>query len=161
YPCVTMANPNYEEIECKFLDVDAFALEKKLLELGAKKVPRRLFRRQVLDFPDWRLDKKYSWLRVRDEGNRVTASFKKRIGVAESMQDGGMHEIEIIVDDFNHAINLFKALGLISKFYEENYRTAYELDGVEVVVDEWPLIPPYAEIEGESWEKVEATARKL
>src|SRR5690554_386412 len=118
-----MPSNTYEEIECKFLDINPKLLDTKLLELGAKKIPRRLFRRQVLDFPDWRLDKDYSWLRVRDEGTRVTASFKKRTGVAESMQDGGMHEIEIVVDDFNHAINLFKALGLGNKFYEENYRT--------------------------------------
>lgn len=156
-----MSKPDYEEIECKFLDINPVELDKKLASLGAKKTPRRLFRRYVLDFPDWRLDNDHSWLRVRDEGSKVTMSFKKRYGIAKSMQDGGMKEIEVIVDNFDHTVNLFKAVGMVHKFYEENYRTTYDLDNVEIVIDEWPLIPPYVEIEGESWSEVEEMSKKL
>lgn len=36
-----------------------------------------------------------------------------------------------------------------------------DLDGVEVVIDEWPFLYPYIEIEGDSEYRVRSTAEKL
>ena len=44
---------------------------------------------------------------------------------------------------------------------QENKRTRYHLDGVEIDIDTWPLIPSYVEIEGHSEEEVLATINKL
>lgn len=151
----------FEEIECKFLDIDTEELERQLKGLGAKRQFSRLFRRRVFDYPDLRLDAEGAWLRVRDEGDKVTMSFKQRLGVKSSGNDDGMKEIEVTVGDFEKMAVMLEAIGMKPKFYEENRRTAYELDGVEVVIDEWPLIPPYVEIEGSSWEEVDRTADKL
>jgi adenylate cyclase class 2 len=151
----------FEEIECKFLDIDAEGLERQLKDLGAERRFSRLFRRYVFDYPDLRLNAESAWLRVRDEGDRVTMSFKQRLGVKPGGNDDGMKEIEVTVSDFEKMAALLEAIGMKPKFYEENRRTAYELDGVEVVIDEWPLIPPYVEIEGPSWEEVDEVAGKL
>ena len=156
-----MSKDNFEEIECKFLDVDSELVIKKLTELGAEFEFKKLFRRYVFDFPDLRLNAQKSWLRVRDEGHRTTISFKQRIGVNDGQNDEGMKEIEISTDDFDKSAELFKAIGMTPKFYEENWRTQYKLDGVEITIDEWPLIPPYVEIEADDWPKVDAMAVKL
>ena len=47
------------------------------------------------------------------------------------------------------------------EFYFENKRTRYILDGVELDIDEWPLLEPYIEIEGESYDQVYAIATRL
>lgn len=156
-----MSRSKFEEIEYKFLEVDPQEIDAKLLALGATKQPRRLFRRYVMDFPDKRLAAKNGWLRVRDEGDRITIAYKERQGVQVGQPDQGMREVEFTTDNFDNAVELLKTITLNPKFYEENYRTAYQLDGVEIVVDEWPLIPPYVEIEGDSLEAVEVMSQRL
>jgi len=147
-----------EEIEVKFLDIDKTQLEKQLVDLGAKKVGDWLYRRQVFDYPDLRLDKQGAWLRLRDEGDAVRLCFKQRVGWKPGSNQGdddGMQEIEIVVEDFNKTAQLIRELGLVDKFYFENRRTRYVKDGVEFDIDEWPLINPYLEIESDSWDKVD------
>lgn len=155
------AMSDFEEIECKFLEVDPKELEKKLKKLGATREFKRLFKRYVFDFPDLRLNDQSSWLRVRDEGDKVTMAFKQRLGVVEGQSDQGMHEVEVEVSSFEHTAKLLRAIGMKPKFYEENWRTQYRLGDVEFMIDEWPLIPPYVEIEADSWGKVDAAAQKL
>ncbi len=151
----------FEEIECKFLDVDVSGLRSKLAKLGASKRFTRVFKRYIFDFPGWPLDQNNSWLRVRDEGDKVTVSFKQRQGVKKGQNDAGMKEVEVSVDDFEKMAEVFRSIGMVTKFYEENRRTLFELDGVEVAIDEWPMIPPYVEIEGPSWAQVDGVAKKL
>ena len=45
--------------------------------------------------------------------------------------------------------------------YQENKRERYMFDGVECDIDTWPLLDPYLEIEGSSWDKVYETVEKL
>lgn len=151
----------FQEIECKFLDIDIPLIEQKLIGLGFKKKYKKLFKRYVFDYPDRRLNSDNAWLRVRDEGGQTTMTFKQRTGVGELGADGGMREIEVTVDDFRRAGEILEAIGMEIKFYEENWRTLYERDGVEVSIDEWPLIPAYLEIEASSWGIVDSTATKL
>lgn len=151
----------FEEIEAKFLDIDSRDIENKLKALGARKEFKRLFRRYVFDYPDLRLHAKNAWLRIRDEGDRVTMTYKQRQGVTEGQSDTGMTEVEVVVSDFEHTAEILRAMGMKQKFYEENRRTQYRLGDVEFCIDEWPLIPPYLEIESDSWEKVDEAAKKL
>jgi adenylate cyclase class 2 len=67
-----------EEIEVKFLNVDVKALEAKLAAIGASKSFERMYRRKVYDFPDLRLNAQRAWIRVRDEGEKVTMGCKQR-----------------------------------------------------------------------------------
>jgi adenylate cyclase class 2 len=151
-----------EEIEAKFLNIDKQAFEEKLVLLGATKVGDYNYKRKIYDYPDQRLDAKGAWVRLRDEGDKVTMTYKEHMGsVSDSLRDGTVKEIEIVVSDFKIGDALLHALGLVQYMYKENKRTRYMLDGVEVDIDSWPLIPPYVEIEGSSWEEVEAIAVKV
>src|ERR1044072_9268520 len=123
-----------EEIEVKFLDIDVAALEKKLLEIGAVKVGEYFYKRQVFDFPGFPLNAQGAWVRLRDEGDKVTFGFKKRIGYEKhdgSGSDEGTEEVEVTVSDFEKTRELLHRIGLIDKFYQENRRIRYEQDGVE------------------------------
>ncbi len=152
-----------EEIEIKFLEVNREILEQKLVSLGATKVGEYHYRRIVFDYPDFRLDKQSSWLRLRDEGDKTMLTFKRRLKHEgqTSGNDVGMYEKETEVGDFETTREVILKLGLVEKMYQENKRTRYILDGVECDIDTWPLLPPYLEIEGKTWDEVYAIAKKL
>jgi adenylate cyclase class 2 len=99
-----------EEIEIKFLEVDPEAMEMTLVRVGAEKKYDRIFRDRVFDFPGWPLDKNKSWLRLRDKGDKITLSYKKRFGVSKT-GDAGLEEVEIEVDDFEVTTTLLEKWG--------------------------------------------------
>jgi adenylate cyclase class 2 len=147
-----------EEKEVKFLNVNKEELENKIAGLGATKEGDYFYKREVFDYPDFRLDKNGAWLRLRDEGNRITLSYKQRLGIKSedgSISDESMKEVEIVVNDFEKTAVLLKELGFIEKHYAENKRTRWRKDGVEFDIDTWPALEPYLEIESSTWEKVD------
>lgn len=147
-----------QEFEVKFLDIDVDATREKLKSIGAKKVGEFFYKRLSFDFPDLRLNKQNAWIRLRDEGDRVTLTWKKRIGATSqdgSTSDQGMEEIETIVGDFDETAKILRAIGMTEKFYQENRRERWEKGDVEFDIDSWPLIKPYLEIEGSSWKDVD------
>ncbi len=147
------------EIEAKFLNVDHEEIREKLKVLGAKLAqPMRLMRRVVIDYPDRRMQAKYDgWVRIRDEGDRVTLTYKQ----TEENKFGGAKEIEVIVSDYEKTIQIFQSLGLIIHTDQETRRETWTLNGAEIVLDEWPWLNPYIEIESTSEEAVQRIAKKL
>jgi hypothetical protein len=100
------------EIEATFLDVNHELLRTKLVELGAACVePKHDMRRTVYDFPDLRLDKKAAWVRVRQEAEKITMTFKHR----QSETSEGMKEVELAVDNYASACAFLEAVGLAVK----------------------------------------------
>lgn len=150
-----------EEYEVKFLAIDPETIEQKVLALGGQKLFDRVYHRVVFDYPDMRLDKAGAWIRVRDEGDQVTMSFKQRQGRKENANDDGMLEEEVVVSNFETTCTILRHIGLTDKFFLENRRVRYVLDGVEVDVDYWPQLEPYLEIEGKNWDEVNETITKL
>ncbi len=76
--------------------------------------------------------------------------------VKEIAHDGidGTTETEVVVSDFEVTNELLGRIGFRAKSYQENRRASFELDGAQLEIDWWPLIPPYLEIEGQSREHV-------
>jgi len=153
-----------EEIEVKFLNIDPGLIERKLIEIGAKKIFEKLYKRRVFDYPDLRFDKKGGYIRLRDEGDKITLAFKQRLGIKSNdgkTNDDSMEEVEIEVSDFEKTAELLRKIGLIEKFYEENRRIRYQLDDIEFDIDFWPLLEPYLEIEAPSWKKIDEGIKLL
>jgi len=153
-----------EEIEVKFLNISPKEIEKKLKEAGAEKVFDKVYRRKVFDYPDLRLNDRGAYLRLRDEGDKITLTFKQRLGVKShdgKTNDEGMEEIEIKVSDFEKTAELLTKMGLKEKFYEENRRIRHQLGDIEFDIDFWPLLDPYLEIEAPSWEKIDEAIKLL
>jgi adenylate cyclase class 2 len=144
------------EIEAKFLNVQHDEIRAKLTELGATCVqPMRLMRRVTIE--NDRLVEKNAFVRVRDEGDRVTMTYKQ----FDSLSVDGAKEIEIVVSDFDTAVQLLDAAGLPSQSFQESKRETWQLGEVEIVLDEWPWLKPYIEIEAGSEMLVQDTAKRL
>jgi adenylate cyclase class 2 len=153
-----------EEIEVKFLNIDSALMENKLKAIGAKKMFEKLYKRRTFDYPDLRLHKKGAWIRLRDEGEKVTLTYKERIGMKTfdgKTNDDSMEEVEIIVSDFVKTAELLNRMRFIEKFYEENKRIRYLLEDIEFDIDFWPQLDPYLEIEAPSWEKIDEGIKLL
>lgn len=146
------------EIEAKFLAVDHGALRGKLREIGAVQLqPVRLMRRKAYDFPDGSLDKIGGWVRVRDEGDKVTMSYKQ-------LNDRTVHgtkDITLVVSSFDTAHAFLTALGLRMNGYYETKRESWSLGNVQIELDEWPWIKPFVELEGPNEAAVRTVAQQL
>ena len=145
------------EIEAKFLNVDFDNIRTKLKSLGAKcEQPMRLMRRVIIEPPE--LEEKNAFIRVRDEGDKVTLTYKQ---FDDQTSVHGTKEIEVQVSDFDTTIALLQQVGLEHCSFQESRRETWKLGEVEIALDEWPWLDPYIEIEGYSEEVVRNTARQL
>jgi adenylate cyclase class 2 len=146
------------EIEAKFLDVDHEVLRAKLSQLGAECVsPMRLMKRKNYDFADGRLNKTGGWVRLRDEGGKVSLSYKQ----LHDRTLHGTHEVSVGVTDFENTDTLLQAIGLEMKNYQETERESWRLGELEIELDQWPWAKPYIEIEGPDEAALKDLATKL
>jgi len=129
------------EFEAKVLEVDAQVVRDKLKSLGAKFIGNKDSRRYVYDFTPVNPN---SWIRLREMGSELTLTIK------EIAHDGvdGTKELEVVVSDFDSMHAILQKLGYTPRAYQENKRESWELDGVQIEIDSWPMIPVYLEIEG-------------
>lgn len=146
------------ETEVKFIQIDVEHMRQKLHALGAEcKQPMRLMTRVIIDYPDDRMQLKDAFVRIRDEGDKTTVTYKQFI----SHSVDGAKEIEFAVDDFESAVKLFEQIGLSVRSFQESKRETWKLGDVEIVIDEWPWLRPYIEIEGDSEGALKQVADKL
>lgn len=144
------------EIEAKFVNIDHDEMRARLRALGAVlEQPSRLMRRVVIHTPE--MTQKEAFLRVRDEGYRTTMTYKQ----FDSDSIDGAKEHEVEVSDFDQTISLLAASGLQHDTYQESKRENWRIGEVEIMLDEWPWIHPYIEIEGESEVAIRTVAEQL
>jgi adenylate cyclase class 2 len=146
------------EIEAKFLNINHNEIRDKLKTLGATlKEPMRLMRRKNYDYPDKRLEKIGGWVRVRDEGDKITLAYKQ-------LNDRTLHgtkEICIDVSSFEESCKLLETIGFEAQSYQETKRESWELDGTQIELDEWPWIATFLEIEAANEQAVRIISEKL
>ncbi len=148
------------EIEAKFLDVSIDGIRAQLQQLGAElKVPMRHMRRDLIEEAHHAAEN--SFIRIRDEGDKITLTFKRRLEGDEAATITSTQELETTVGDFDTTVKIFAEAGWNYITYQESRRETWMLDDVEIVIDEWPWIQPYIEIEADTEQKVEQTAEKL
>jgi len=145
-----------KEIEAKFLNIEIEDIRNRLKKLGANlKTPMRLMKRVMAKTQEMQIQK--AFVRVRDEGDKITMTYKRN----DKETVDGTYEVEIKIDDFVKGVELLSAIGIPYETYQESHRETWILNNVEIVIDEWPWIKPYIEIEGENEDSVKAIAEKL
>lgn len=145
-----------DEIEVKFVNIDHDAIRSTLESVGAVlEQPMRLMKRVTIDSNDMR--SKNAFLRVRDQGDRVTLTYKQ----FDELSLNGAKEIEITVNDFDETVKLLAAAGLPHGSFQETRRETWRLGLTEIVLDVWPWLDPYIEIEGVSEQDVKSVASLL
>ncbi len=146
------------ELEAKFLHIDPLNLRQKLKAAGATlRAPERSMRRRNFDYPDGTLETRGGWVRVRDENDKVTLSYKQ----LKDRTITGTSELEITVSSFKHTCDFLELIGLQSKNYQETKRESWKLGQVEVEIDQWPWIDPFIELEGPSDTALKSVASQL
>jgi adenylate cyclase, class 2 len=136
------------EFEATFLDINVDDLRSNLKSIGAKLIyPERLMTRAVFNPPK---TMKGGWLRVRDEGDKITMSLKQVDG--EKIED--QKEIYFEINDFDEGCEFLEAIGAHKKSFQETKREMWNYKDVEISIDTWPGLDPYVEIESTSEQKV-------
>ena len=143
------------EYETKVLDINVDEICQKLEELGAKREEKsfRLWMHNIAQ----REENKEEFVRLRDEGDKITIAYKSKSG-------GGIdntEEIEFEVSDFEEAKKFLEKFDFEDLFYQEKKRWDYKINDIEFSIDFWPKIPAYLEVEAESEEMVVEGLKKL
>lgn len=145
------------EFEATFPNVEKDEVRGRLRDAGATLVrPEFLQRRAVFRFPSGH-EIAGGWLRVRDEGDKITMSLKVVSG--DKIED--QKEICVVVDDFDKAAEFLEISGCTKKAYQETRRELWQLDGVDITIDEWPFLPPFVEVEGADEMSVKKVSEKI
>lgn len=142
-----------QEFETQVLNVDVEEIKQKLRDQGAKEEPEVLMRRWTLDMnPD-----EAEWIRLREAGDKTTVCYKCKngSGIADTT------EIETEVSDFEAMAQILTKLNFAGKYYQENKKQVFTLDGIEFALCYWPLIPAGLEIEAKSETEVQRGLKML
>lgn len=142
------------EVEARLLEVDVKSFVEKLEENNAQFVGDWLQVRNCYDFTPV---KENSWIRLRTNGVETTLTIKE----IENSGISGTKESEIVVSDFDETDLILNKLGYFARSKQENRRIRYMLNGVEIDIDFWPMIPTYVEFEAENEEQIKTVCEKL
>ena len=101
------------------------------------------------------------WVRVRQTNGKTTITIKHILNPdMQTNNNGDMQKVletEMEVPSIEEANSILEQLGFSFRNYQEKNRATYDVDGVEVDIDSWPLIPTYVEIENDSTELIQST----
>ena len=143
------------EFECSILDYDIVKFKEKLKSLNIVLSREDHQKRYVYDFNPVNPN---SWIRLRTNGKETTLAIKD---IKDKKAIGGTVKLEIEVESFIVTNEILSRMGYHPRNYQENNRTQYILDDVEIDIDSWPLITTYVELEGKSKKSVEDIIEKL
>lgn len=145
------------EIEAKVLEVDKDELGRKIEDLGAEKVFDSSLKSELYDFPDGRIEETgILRLRTRDDKSFVT---RKEVIAFDDAKE--MREIEFDVDDPDEFREFMASIG--AEKIEENTknRVKWVKDDVEFVIDKFPDISPFLEVEAPDRQEMKKVFQKL
>lgn len=137
------------EIETKVLNIDAEKMKEKLISLGAKQIQDT---RLVVDW--YRLkgvkEGKDEWfLRIRSNSeSKHEVTWKARsdiLGTARKHK-----EINFAIPEPEKLADLFEEIGLEKYAHQEKDRVSFSYQDWQFDIDQYPKMPAFLEIEGES-----------
>ena len=141
------------EHELKFLNIGKNDMRRLLTDNGyTLSLGETLMRRHTFHFPKDHPEHESKWGRVRDEGNKITATIKWYEN-PKSPSINDVHEKEVTVDTWADGEEWVLEQGFIPTAYQENLRETWvkpDVPGLEITIDTWPGLKPYIEIEANS-----------
>ena len=145
------------EYEATFIPVNKEDVRKRLRGVGAELIKEEFLQKRIcFELPKGN-EIKGAWLRVRDEGDKITMSLK----IVDGDKITDQRETQLVVDNFSEAVSFLKTIGCEQKAYQETKRETWSLDGVCITIDEWPFLEPFVEVEGDSEDQVREVAEKI
>ena len=148
------------EWEATFVGINLSNIRDKLNTIGATLKRKKFMQKRVnFELPKGH-EKEGAWIRVRDEGDKVTLAYK-RVSEKEINNIENQKEIQLEIDDFKTAENFLVAIGCKKSAYQESYRELWVYKNIEITFDEWPFLEPYIEIEGKCKKDIENFSKLL
>lgn len=149
---------NLQEIEVKFFVNALPVIASRLKEQQANMISDRTLEVNYrFDTPDQKLTRNLQVLRLRKDRS-ATMTFKSAADPTSEVSS--RQEIEFEVGNFVAAKLFLQALGYQVNIVYEKYRTIYELNNCEVMLDELPY-GDFVEIEGADASAIRKTASML
>ena len=103
----------------------------------------------------------FKWIRLRQDGEIVEITIKYIYSNKANYNIDEVKEIEIKTDNFEMANKLIEEMGYYRKKLAEKKRDSYSYQGMDIEIDEWPLLESYIEIEGSNIDKIYELANLL
>lgn len=147
------------EVEVKFWQPNLASLRNRVVAAGGDLKKPRLFERNlVLDTADNRLRHNDQLLRLRQD-TAVRLTFKGKSPDGTDSEARVVEELEVAVADFAAMAAILQRLGLKPSRVYEKYRETFQLEDIEIVLDELPF-GNFVELEGPE-NAIKAAAKKL
>lgn len=134
------------EYEATFENIDKDTIRAKLKASGAELLRLEYMQKRIVfNLPEGH-EQAGGWLRVRDEGDKITMSLK--IVDGSSIED--QKELLLNIDNFETGVLFLESIGCKRKAFQESTRELWQLNSVDITIDEWPFLEPFVEVEGKS-----------
>jgi len=140
------------EYEYKISNYDKKLILDKIIQLNGKKMGHFIFKVMVFSHPR---KKKKTYIRIRDEGHRITMTYKNYAGSKFAS------ESEVIINDFEMGKNILLGLGCISRYYYEKIREIWHIGNTEICFDTLPGKPEFMEIESATKKELDEMVKTL
>ncbi len=140
-------NDELQEVEVKLYTPDLSEVRNALERAGATQTKPRVFERNLrYDSADGSLMEAGVVLRLRQD-EKVKLTYKADASIERGIVS--RFEAEVETSDFETMHIILQRLGFTVALIYEKYRTTYELEGAEIVLDELPY-GNFTEIEGDA-----------
>lgn len=148
------------EIEVKILDVNVSKIKKTLRKIGAKQILKpTLFQEWYFRIPGiTKKEKEFYSFRLRSEGKKNILTIKIKKKDASYLVS---KETEIEVSSAENTKTLLAVLRFKVFRQRKKIREIYKIDNVKIMIDQYPGIKPYIEIESTRKKDVSDFVRKL
>jgi len=141
------------EYEYQFYRYNKSNVIESIKKLGFEKKGRFIFRVMVFNHP---LNKPNTYIRIRDEGHRITLTFKETMDKSKFE-----NEDEVLVDNFDNGKKILLNLGCKEKYYYEKIREIWSLNDNEIIFDINPGEPERMEIESKTKKELDSLTKHL
>ncbi len=136
---------NYSENEIKVLNIDVGDVEMRLKKMHAKPVYMGQRTISTFDYSDSRCHKRDTLIRLTEEG-----TVKITVHINNSALDGNRKIIKLHpLENVDTCKDFLFSLGLQEKTRVTAKRSSYEMGKIDFDIDEFPVIPPFLEIDVE------------
>ncbi|MFY9484122.1 MAG: CYTH domain-containing protein [Patescibacteria group bacterium] len=139
-----------QEYEVKILNVNPAELVAKLQKLGGTiSFGPGLLKTVLFDHPKLKLREQGVPIRVRELGGRAYLNIKHasgpQVGPTKLLQ-----ETELTIEAFDKMCELLRLAGFYPFRYQEKKRTVFQFPAVAVELDQYPNVPAYLVLEGDT-----------
>ncbi len=101
------------------------------------------------------------WVRLRQTGDETSITIKKIVNSKCEYDLDAVNELEIKISSIEEGKQLLEDLGYFFERHQIKMRIAYDYKNTEIVIDKWPKLPPYVEVEGPTREEIDEAVLML